>query len=315
MSANYGYGYVYCLINESLLNVCKIGFTTKTSKLRAKQLSNTSCLTPFVVAFEIKVKNPHKYEQIIHNKLEHIRIKKNREFFEYNIPEIIDAFNMYNLIKNEQEKDDFHKNYFINYVLTNINTSNMVKDKDNNNDDDDNDDDDDDDNNNSDNNDKIINNKNYKNDTNIRIIDRQIKNNKKYIINKIEINDKNLIKIEKKISNIEKKINNIEQKLESHIKNSIKNLKCNGCNKDFSRKYSIMRHINGRCGYIKELNIEINKLNEERIKIEIEKNKIIKEKNNLELEKINLETHMEIKELRIVVSKLLKKKKEHIIYK
>ena len=68
-----------------------------------------------------------------------------------------------------------------------------------------------------------------------------------------------------------------------------------------------MRHINGRCGYIKELNIEINKLNEERIKIEIEKNKIIKEKNNLELEKINLETHMEIKELRDVVIKLMKK--------
>lgn len=66
------------------------------------------------------------------------------------------------------------------------------------------------------------------------------------IIKKIERNEKNITKIDKKIKIIENKLN-------LHMKNSIKNLKCNECNKIFSRKFCIMRHINERCEYIKNI--------------------------------------------------------------
>ena len=58
------YGYVYCLINECMANLCKIGMTNtpnKTSHKRAKELSSsTGCPAQFVVVYDIKVKKSYK---------------------------------------------------------------------------------------------------------------------------------------------------------------------------------------------------------------------------------------------------------------
>ena len=70
---NNNYGYVYCITNKYMPQICKIGFVNKpdkTSHDRARELSrHTNCPMPFEVVFDIKVKNPHKYEKIIHKKL------------------------------------------------------------------------------------------------------------------------------------------------------------------------------------------------------------------------------------------------------
>jgi len=113
------YGYVYCLTNESLPNIYKIGFTNtidKTSEDRAKELFNTSIPTPYKVLFDIKVNNPHKYEKIIHNKLKNYRINKKREFFKCSIDDILLYFKKENIITNDNENNDFPDNYFQNYL-------------------------------------------------------------------------------------------------------------------------------------------------------------------------------------------------------
>ena len=59
-----GYGYVYCMTNLSLDNMCKVGcvvISNKTSQSRAAELSNTSLPFKYNVMYDIKVKNPIKY--------------------------------------------------------------------------------------------------------------------------------------------------------------------------------------------------------------------------------------------------------------
>ena len=85
-------GTVYVLTNDSLKGMVKIGFTTRTADIRAKELSNTSLPTPFIVAFEsAKVANPRVVERTVHNQLIGSRIQNGREFFKVTIQEAIDA--------------------------------------------------------------------------------------------------------------------------------------------------------------------------------------------------------------------------------
>jgi hypothetical protein len=118
------YGFVYCITNKYMPNLCKIGFVNtenKTSFDRAKELSqHTCCPFPFEVEFDIKVKNPHKYERRIHKKLNNLRINKRREFFQCNPDDIIKYFNRDNLIKSHDELEDFPENYFNKYNNTDI---------------------------------------------------------------------------------------------------------------------------------------------------------------------------------------------------
>ncbi len=109
------YGRVYCMTNESLSGLCKIGHVhvpNKTSHTRAKELSNTSIPTDFKVAYDIKIKNPSKYERIIHNKLNEFRQNDRKEFFKCNPEDIMDYFKLENLITCEEDKKDFPDNYF-----------------------------------------------------------------------------------------------------------------------------------------------------------------------------------------------------------
>ena len=57
-------GYVYILINESYINLIKIGSTSFKSEDRAKRLSATTGVpTPFKVAFEMFVDNCKEFEK------------------------------------------------------------------------------------------------------------------------------------------------------------------------------------------------------------------------------------------------------------
>ena len=128
------YGYVYCMINKYMPNLCKIGFVNKsgkTSRDRAKELSsNTCCPIDFEVIFDIKVKEPKKYEKRIHKKLHHLRINSRREFFECKPEDIITHFEKTNLIMYDDENDDFPEVYLTKYRILrkyNINNINNIE--------------------------------------------------------------------------------------------------------------------------------------------------------------------------------------------
>jgi hypothetical protein len=46
-------GYVYILVNHSMVGLLKIGRTVRDSRARARELSTTGVPTPFQVAFEV----------------------------------------------------------------------------------------------------------------------------------------------------------------------------------------------------------------------------------------------------------------------
>ena len=123
LNQNHIYGYVYCITNKFMPELCKIGFVdtfNKTSHNRAKELSqNTSCPFPFEVIFDIRVKNPAKYEKRIHKKLHKLRVNKNREFFKIKPKDLIKFFHKEKLIyykKKEEDDDDDDDDFDENYL-------------------------------------------------------------------------------------------------------------------------------------------------------------------------------------------------------
>lgn len=100
-------GFVYILINESMPNVIKIGKTKRDSKLRARELSNTSVPTPFKVAFEIFSDDMDQLEKKVHDELNDFRVSNNREFFRYPLYEAITL--VQNLNNPPEDKDSWYK--------------------------------------------------------------------------------------------------------------------------------------------------------------------------------------------------------------
>lgn len=83
-------GYVYILVNDSMPGLIKIGKTTRNSRTRARELSNsTGVPTPFTIAFELSSEKYEKLESEIHIKLAKYRVSQNREFFKYPVDEAI----------------------------------------------------------------------------------------------------------------------------------------------------------------------------------------------------------------------------------
>ena len=74
-------GYVYLLTNEAMPGWVKLGKTEKAPEERARELFNTSLPFRFDVAFAIKVPNPDKLEDHLHEELDVYRPDANREFF------------------------------------------------------------------------------------------------------------------------------------------------------------------------------------------------------------------------------------------
>ena len=116
---NDNYGYVYCITNKYMPNICKIGFVNKpnkTSHNRAIELSShTNCPIKFEVEYDIKVKNPQIYEKIIHKNLKKYRINNKREFFECVPHDIIKYFDRNELLKYTNNNNDFANNYMTIY--------------------------------------------------------------------------------------------------------------------------------------------------------------------------------------------------------
>jgi hypothetical protein len=79
-------GYLYCLTNPSMPNVCKVGFTEKNSIERSKNLCSTGVLYNFVFHYDVYLdNNVYKYEKVLFKMLDNSgfkRVRRNKEFFE-----------------------------------------------------------------------------------------------------------------------------------------------------------------------------------------------------------------------------------------
>lgn len=100
-------GTVYVLTNASLKGMVKIGFTTRSAAVRAKELSTTSLPTPFEVAFETdRIPDPRILERAVHNDLIASRIQNGREFFKVTPEEAIAAIKSLLETHNQDSNDD-----------------------------------------------------------------------------------------------------------------------------------------------------------------------------------------------------------------
>jgi hypothetical protein len=284
------------MINKKMQNLCKIGYTYKEVLMRAKELWTTGCPYPFDVIFCIKVKNPHKYELLIHNKLNNYRTHKSREFFECNPVEIISYFKMENLITYNEDKLDFHRPYLILYetelkneiknelIKENINESmdEIISHENNINTDNEN--------NINEYMDEIIPHENNKN----TICDKCDKGfNFNYLLKRHQNGKKPCIRDESLIIKYDNKINNIDSKILELTEQSIKTKKtCMFCNKNFNNKNNVERHIFSSCIIKKEMIIN--------------KNNIIKEKEKLVEDKIKIKLQTETNKIRNEIQLLRK---------
>ena len=78
-------GYVYVMTNRAYPGLCKIGCTARHPVIRARELSNTSCPYPFVVAWAASVYDFAAVERAVHRALERWRLCDNREFFQCDV--------------------------------------------------------------------------------------------------------------------------------------------------------------------------------------------------------------------------------------
>jgi hypothetical protein len=76
------WGFVYCLSNDAMPGLLKVGYTTKNPMARAEELSASSGVpAPFQVLFYLETKNPAQMEAMVHASLENYRKNESREFF------------------------------------------------------------------------------------------------------------------------------------------------------------------------------------------------------------------------------------------
>lgn len=88
-------GYVYILTNPSFReDWIKIGVSSRPVNVRSKELDNTAVPLPFEIYATLKTSSYDKVENLLHSILEgaHVRIRKNREFFNVKPEVALDAF-------------------------------------------------------------------------------------------------------------------------------------------------------------------------------------------------------------------------------
>jgi len=94
-----GHGYIYVLKNPSMPGLVKIGFTDRSVKVRAEELSSASGVpTPFTIHGQVASPNVKNVERKIHSILRAKRLSGSREFFR------IDPDEALNVIQTEVEK-------------------------------------------------------------------------------------------------------------------------------------------------------------------------------------------------------------------
>lgn len=90
------YGFVYCLINEGMPGLYKIGSTSKAPQNRADELSMaTGVPDEFCVVCYIECENFRQTEKLFHSMLDEYRSNSRREFFKVDLQEIVALFFYY----------------------------------------------------------------------------------------------------------------------------------------------------------------------------------------------------------------------------
>ncbi|MCS4051308.1 GIY-YIG nuclease family protein [Salinibacter ruber] len=75
-------GSVYVLTNPALSDVVKIGYTTRSAEVRARELSGTGVPGKWQVAHEISTGSPKQVEKTVHQKLSRQKVQDGGEFFQ-----------------------------------------------------------------------------------------------------------------------------------------------------------------------------------------------------------------------------------------
>ena len=95
---NKNIGYIYILRNKAFPDLLKIGYTFRSAKTRAKELSaDTGVPYEFEVIYEVETINPEEKEELIHKRLSKYRTSKlgyQTEFFEVSYEEAKYAVDM-----------------------------------------------------------------------------------------------------------------------------------------------------------------------------------------------------------------------------
>ena len=86
-------GYVYVLINKQYPGMCKIGMTTNHPTKRLQQINAAGVVDDWNIAYHYKCARPFDFEQAIHTKLDNIRTRDDREFFDLEANEAIHLIN------------------------------------------------------------------------------------------------------------------------------------------------------------------------------------------------------------------------------
>lgn len=92
-------GYIYCFSNESMENIYKIGFTTRTPLIRLKEANRGdtwSLSNKFNIEFAKEVGDCHEKERKIHKLLSLVgeRVRDNREFFKISLEVVRSVFEL-----------------------------------------------------------------------------------------------------------------------------------------------------------------------------------------------------------------------------
>lgn len=76
-------GFIYCLTNQFMPGICKIGRTDRSPSQRCKELSSsTSAPVEFDIEFYVEVDDSIRLERAIHSGLSAYRVNPGREFFQ-----------------------------------------------------------------------------------------------------------------------------------------------------------------------------------------------------------------------------------------
>jgi hypothetical protein len=82
-------GYVYILTNKQYPGNCKIGFTTSSPQYRLQKINGAGVVLDWDLAFSYKCSRPYDFEQALHLKLNDVRIRNDREFFDIDLSDAI----------------------------------------------------------------------------------------------------------------------------------------------------------------------------------------------------------------------------------
>jgi len=76
------YGFIYCMSNDSMPGLYKIGQTERPPSYRCNELSkSTSSPTEFEILMYVEVEEPVQTERFVHEHLAEFRVNDCREFF------------------------------------------------------------------------------------------------------------------------------------------------------------------------------------------------------------------------------------------